>query len=167
MKPVLLVDIDGVLSPLGRVADDYVAVEVTGVEVLVSPTTAGWLRELGEVFELHWASMWTDQADLYGALVGLPPLPYIDLFGCYWTKPDHVLTAKLPLVEQYVAEELAARPVAWVDDHVWEDADRWAFRRTAFEAPTLVVHVNGMEGLRRHQVARLLAWAVQVQDNVV
>ena len=64
-KPVLLVDIDGVISLFGfelnsRPAGRYVWVD--GIAHYLSATAGGHLRDLAPHFELVWCSGWEERA---------------------------------------------------------------------------------------------------------
>ena len=85
-RPLLLLDVDGVLNPLGVreapgfipfVVDDPGAVGT--VPVLLSPEHGRWLTSLADEYQLVWATSWEGDADrLIAERVGLPRgLPFI------------------------------------------------------------------------------------------
>ena len=75
-RPLLLVDVDGVLSLFGAAAvapETLVPTLVDGVPHLLSRTAAAALRELVPDFECVWCTGWKDRADSYLPLaLGLP-----------------------------------------------------------------------------------------------
>jgi hypothetical protein len=80
MRPLLAVDIDGVISLFGfeeRPPQTSFQL-VDGVPHCISLPTGDRLLRLSENFELVWASGWEDKANFYlPELLGLPELPHI------------------------------------------------------------------------------------------
>lgn len=114
MKPLLLLDIDGALSPMiGK--DEELGRDLLWVTAIegVDPRLPQWLSELSELYELVWASFWEDGANRsFGPGVGLGELDYVS----FATMGEG--TWKLPSVIAYVKE----RRFAWVDDDLHSDA---------------------------------------------
>jgi HAD domain in Swiss Army Knife RNA repair proteins len=162
-KPLLLVDIDGVVSlfapwqALGPAAaarpevvmagDAPAAVEgsfhsIDGIPHFLSSTAAAHLQELAASFELVWASGWEEKANEYlPRLLGLPaPLPYVSFparVNANGTVPAHW---KLEAIAAYVND----RPLAWIDDAFNPACHDWAAARPA---PTLLVAPAPERGL--------------------
>ena len=63
-------------------------------------------------------------------------------------RPAKQGTPKLPAVARFVGD----RPLAWVDDELFEDAFIWAAERTAI---TLLVRTSGSAGLSEANVREL------------
>jgi len=148
VRPLLLLDIDGVLYPTGNgVPPHYERRTGADFSVVVSPRHGDWLRELAATFELVWASTWGERgAAIFGNLLHLPPMPVLPLerLGPHGTR-------KLPAVQAYVG----SRPCGWVDDELYDDAFLWGAQR---EAPTLLVRTSGSFGLSRTEVDDLIAF---------
>jgi hypothetical protein len=147
-RPLLLLDVDGVLAPLltgGGVPDGFTEHTVLGDRLLLSPEHGEWLAALAEDFELVWATSWEDDANAAIApLLGLPSLPVIALGDV-----EQAGTWKLAAVARFVAD----RPVAWIDDALGDDALDWAESRVA---PTLLVRTDPRVGLLPNHVADLV-----------
>lgn len=146
-RPLLLVDVDGVLLVLGSYEGD----EEHGYEPVFVSEAGAWLRELAQRFDLVWATSWESLANVEVApRLGLGPLPVIHF------DPDYdARTPKLRSAAAYVGE----RPCAWIDDDLGRDADAWAAGRAA---ATLLLHVDRREGLQRRHVDELLSFAASL-----
>jgi hypothetical protein len=151
-KPVLFVDIDGVISLFGFASDrrpEGAWVNVDGVLHLLSATAGAHLLALLGAYEVVWASGWEEKANdhLPHALALPEPLPFLTFgvppAGGHW---------KLAAIEAYAGD----RPLAWVDDALDTACHQWAARRPA---PTLLVGTEPHIGLTDADVARLTAWA--------
>src|SRR5688500_8001921 len=116
-KPVLYVDVDGVISLWGFAPDrrppgSFAVVD--GLPHLLASEAGAHLLELGGTFDLVWCTGWEEKANehLVPAL-GLPtPLPFLGFDasrGAGHTTPGHWKLAAL-------AEHAGTRPIAWVDD---------------------------------------------------
>jgi Swiss Army Knife RNA repair-like protein len=151
-KPLLFVDIDGVLSvfgfsPTARPAGTWV--DVDGVWHLISSAAAGHLLALAPVFDLVWCSGWEDKADEH--LVHVLDLPVRPPFLTF-PVPAGTAHWKLATVERHAG----ARPMAWIDDGFDDSCHAWAAARTA---PTLLVATDPAIGLAAEHAALLERWA--------
>lgn len=156
-RPLLAVDIDGVISLFGfeeRPLDGSCRFQlVDGVPHYLSVAAGERLVRLSERFELVWASGWEDKANFYlPELLGLPELPHVSFDtrpsagGAHW---------KLAAIETYAGE----RAVAWIDDNFDESCFEWAERRLA---PTLLVPTEPHLGLEEAHVGALESWALSL-----
>lgn len=148
MRPLLLLDIDGVLNPLGvREAPGFAEYRLAGLRVLLSPDHGRWLTSLGDQYDLTWATSWERDADLIAERIGLPTgLPAITFTD------QSEWTVKLPDVVRYVGD----RALAWVDDVFGADVQSWAASR---QSPTLLVETDSRVGLTLAHVESLKVWA--------
>src|SRR5947209_692089 len=154
-KPLLLVQVDGVISlfgfdPARPRAGRYVMVD--GIIHLLSATAGRCLQELTDRFDLAWCTGWEEKANEYLplALELGAPLPSVSFGAAAATPPAHW---KLAAIDVFAAPD---RPVAWIDD-AHDDACRsWAITRPA---PTLLVTTDPAAGITNEHVATLRAWA--------
>jgi hypothetical protein len=151
-RPLLLVDVDGVLNPwfAPRCPDGFREYSFfPGERVLLSEGHGALLRELASSFELVWATAWEHKANrLICPVIALPELPVIEF---PLTGPDYRFR-KLPAVIDSVGD----RPCAWVDDEHQPDHYHWARERGV---PTLLVDIDPAEGLTRRVAEQLAEWA--------
>lgn len=154
-RPLLFLDIDGVLNPV-LPAEGFTGYDILDFTVLLSATHADWLRELSERYDLVWATTWEHEANRHIApLLELPVLPVVEFSG-YRDQPGD---PKLPALELLTGRKwapilrfAAGRPFAWVDDVM---PDRLV-RRSRWRRDRLLLPVEPGRGLRREHVDRLL-----------
>jgi HAD domain in Swiss Army Knife RNA repair proteins len=152
-KPLLMVDIDGVISLFGfepRELPSGGFHAIDGIPHFLSAGAAEHLLALSEVFELVWASGWEEKANEYlPHLLGLPSgLPYLRFERSPGRANAHW---KLAAIEQYAQ----GRALAWVDDAFNDACHDWARDRGA---PTLLVATAPERGLTAVEADRLRAW---------
>jgi hypothetical protein len=152
-RPVLAIDIDGVISLFGFEERDRPPGEfhlVDGIPHFLSRGAADRILRLLETYEGVWASGWEDRAnDELPILLGLPELPYLTFEGRARFGTSHW---KLEALEEYAGE----RPMAWIDDSLDRSCRTWARKR---KAPTLLVPTESGRGLEDAHVEVLLDWA--------
>jgi hypothetical protein len=154
-KPLLLVDVDGVISlygfppdqrPNGRFA------MVDGIGHFLSGTAGPHLLDLAPAFELVWCTGWEERANDYlPRHLGLPgPLPYLSF--------DHKPAGGRPHWKLFAIDAWAGpeRPLAWIDDAHDGESRSWARERAG---PTLLVDTEPAVGITGEHVARLKEWA--------
>jgi hypothetical protein len=152
-RPLLLVDVDGVLSLFGPGVDRATCTPalVEGVPHLLSRSGAVLLAELAARFECVWCTGWEDRADghlphLLGLPAGWPHIAFSD-------RPEDAAHWKLHAIDAYAGPD---RPIAWVDDAHDERCREWAAGRPG---PTLLVTTDPAVGLTREQADQLATWA--------
>jgi hypothetical protein len=155
VKPILFVDVDGVISLFGfRSAEDAPGPFhwVDGIAHCIPPHAGPRLVRLADHFELVWATGWEEKANEYlPQILDLPfrELPFLSFDGRATFGSSHW---KLEAMDEYADR----RPVAWIDDNVEPACKRWAAERGA---PTLLIETLPAEGLTDEHVGRLIAWA--------
>jgi len=153
-RPILAVDVDGVISlfgfdgPLAKAPGELTMVE--GILHCISLPAGERLRRLSEHYDLVWATGWEDRAnDHLPQLLGLPEgLPVLRFGGRAVFGTAHW---KVDAIDEYAGD----RPLAWIDDNIDETCTTWAARR---EAPTLLVPTESDKGLEEGHVEALVAW---------
>jgi hypothetical protein len=154
-KPVLFVDIDGVVSLWGfdsNARPDGAFHNVDGVMHFLSADAGIHLLALSDRFELVWCSGWEEKANehLPRALALPAELPFLSFDRNPGRGNGHW---KLDAIDAYAGSE---RPLAWIDD-AHDDACRaWAAGRGG---PTLLVTTAPATGLTSAHVRLLGAWA--------
>ncbi len=154
-RPLLLVDVDGVISLFGFDTTDPPAGRfemVDGIAHFLSADAGEHLRRLSGAYELVWCTGWEEKANDYlmvalGLPAELPLVPFDDCDrppGAHW---------KVAAIDAWVGP---SRQLAWIDDahdhrcHVWAEAR---------SAPTLLVGTEPALGITEGHVEQLLDWA--------
>jgi HAD domain in Swiss Army Knife RNA repair proteins len=155
-KPILFVDVDGVISLFGFAPGTGQLPGplhwVDGVAHCIPEDVGQRLVTLAESFELVWATGWEERANEH--LPFLLKLPFRDL-PCLTFDGRAVFGSahwKVDAVDEYAA----GRPAAWVDDNLGEECHAWAEGRSD---PTLLVETSPSVGLTDEHVSMLLDWA--------
>lgn len=153
-KPILAVDVDGVISlfgfeePPGRGEARFELID--GMVHCISLAAGQRLLRLGEMYELVWASGWEEKANDYlPNILGLPELPHLSFDGAARFGSAHW---KLSPLDDFGR----GRALAWIDDSFDESCYEWAQKR---EEPTLLVPTESHRGLEDAQVEALIDWA--------
>ena len=152
-RPLLLVDVDGVLSLFGPGVDRARCTPalVEGIPHLLSRSAAVLLAELAARYECVWCTGWEDRADghlphLLGLPTGWPHIAFSD-------RPEDAAHWKLRAIDAYAGPD---RRTAWIDDAHDERCRAWAAERPG---PTLLVTTDPAVGLTPELAAQLAAWA--------
>lgn len=160
-KPVLFVDVDGVLSLFGFPAGAELPGPfhwVDGIAHCIPPHTGPMLERLAQRFELVWATGWEEKANEYlPRILALPfrELPVLTFDGRAVFGSSHW---KLDAINAYAAD----RPAAWIDDNMDGACELWADHRAP---PTLLVRTHPPIGLTDEHVELLLFWADEVASE--
>jgi hypothetical protein len=164
VRPLLLVDVDGVISlfggweqaVLGRRLEGAPPLDgsfhsIDGTPHFLSATAAAHLLELSSMFALVWASGWEERANEHlPRLLGLPAeLPFLSFARAVGRSNAHW---KLDAIDAFAGE----RALAWVDDALNDACHEWARERAA---PTLLVQTDPRRGLTATEALRLADWA--------
>jgi hypothetical protein len=158
-KPLLFVDIDGVISLWGFGPDTCppgVWRLVDGIPHFLSSTAAQALLELSADFEMVWCSGWEEKADEHlPHALGIPrALPHLSFGRPVGGRTNPHAHWKLDAIEEYAGD----RPMAWIDDAHDEACRAWARAR---RAPTLLVVTEPSLGLGDAHAQRLRAFAAR------
>ncbi len=154
-KPVLAVDVDGVISlfgfdgPLDQVPGKFQLID--GVAHCIADGVGPRLARLGKHFEMIWATGWEERAnDHLPHLLGLgDDMPALTFGGRARFGTAHW---KLDALDEYAR----GRPLAWIDDSLDDSCHNWASMRIS---PTLLVPTESEIGLTDAHVDAILDWA--------
>jgi hypothetical protein len=159
-RPLLAVDVDGVISLFGF--EEPPPAEIATFEMIdgmvhcISKAAGDRLRRLGDHFEPFWASGWEARAnDVLPFLLGIPQLPYVRFDGAARFGTAHW---KMEPIEAHAR----GRALAWIDDSLDETCFEWASRRQEAGEPTLLVPTESAKGLEEAQTEALISWAAEL-----
>lgn len=154
-KPLLLIDIDGALCPLGdfaQVSPHSVERRVGGMRVDIDDRNPGRMKVLSELFEMVWASTWEDSSNSVGALHNMPELPHISV-NCYrGDLTTQVKNRKLLPVAEYVGK----RPFVWIDDQFTPGVGKYF---TEAGVPHLLIHTKKNVGITDSHMLAMIEFA--------
>ncbi len=152
-RPILAVDIDGVLSLFGFAEPPNLpGVEfhlVDGVMHCFSRAAGKGIMRLADHYDVVWVSGWEGGAEKLAEVLDLPEWPYLTFGGAArFGSADW----KLEPLERYAQ----GRPLAWIDDSFDERCYAWARARPE---PTLLIEIESDQGLQEVHVEAIVAWA--------
>ncbi|MEO3875455.1 HAD domain-containing protein [Nonomuraea sp. B12E4] len=158
MKPLLLIDVDGVLNPMSRPGPDFRPYRCTiGTEVYtvhLNPWHGRRLLDLALTTgsELVWATTWEEHAnDWIAPRIGLPALPVIPM------RPEDPSEFGETFKTPHVAAYAGRRPFVWFDDQVWaEDEEYLRVHRGLTDF--LLIHVDPRSGLTSRHLGMAHEW---------
>ncbi|SET60062.1 HAD domain-containing protein [Nonomuraea wenchangensis] len=160
MRPLVLLDVDGVLNPIGRRPPGYRRYRcvVEGVTYVVSldPRHGRRLLGLAEATgaELVWATTWEEHAnDWIAPRIGLPSLPVVAVNADTLPVSGHGEMFKTPAVAAYAG----LRPFVWFDDQVWAEDEEY-LRVHQGVGDFLLVHVDPAHGLTSDHLGMAKEW---------
>jgi hypothetical protein len=158
--PLLLVDVDGVISLYGAARAqpaELVGTLVDGIPHLLSRRAAAVLRALTREFECAWCTGWEERADEHlPALLGLPRgWPHVRFSAA----PALDAHWKLGGIDAFAGRD---RPLAWIDDAHDADCRAWAAARAG---ATLLVTTEPDVGLTCAQGEDLRRWAAALRAS--
>lgn len=181
IKPVLLVDVDGVLNPFqmktrkaegrGFSVNNIVIPGEGTFEVFISSSMMKALFEMQETFDLVWCTTWNHWANkLILPLAGFdfPEFPVLELgvpqnvsnyLGAkpFWKTPQ--------VVEAFTNGDYAGRRFAWIDDGVSHKVDKPYLRRYFNDHIFKLGFVNPGIGLTEELENRLTIWAHNSEEE--
>jgi hypothetical protein len=153
-RPILAIDIDGVISLFGF--DEPPASSVARFELIdgmvhcISLQAGERLRRLEGLYDMVWATGWEEKANDYMPnVLGMPELPFLTFKGAARFGSAHW---KLAPLDKYGK----GRALAWIDDSFDESCYDWARDR---REPTLLVPTESGIGLEEAHTEALIAWA--------
>ncbi len=159
-KPVLAVDIDGVLSLFGFEGEPQVEGAemelIDGALHCISMAAGERLHRLAEQFDPVWATGWESGGERMAQLLGLPPWPALSFKGAArFGSADW----KLEPLDRFAG----GRALAWIDDSLDAACYEWAKER---REPTLLVEAKPELGLQEVHVEALLGWARSLEADL-
>lgn len=161
VKPLLFIDVDGVLSVYGFDGESRDPRDLYLVDGLPHhiPTAMGpRLRTLLPHFESLWATGWGERANDH--LIHILDLPSELEVIEFATRPSKDGSGHWKLEELTV--RAGQQPAAWIDDGHNPACVAWAAGR---EAPTLLVSTDPHVGMTDAHVEELVVWSAEVSPS--
>lgn len=170
-RATILVDIDGVLNAweAPKILPKHNHLARAGkYTVVLDHRHPLWMRQLAEVADMMWASMWQAHAGpVFGAVADIGhDWPFLDFDAHQAALPWHMVKQgrtgngvgnyKRALIEA-LAED--GRPLVWIDDDMQDSQIEWAAKRDAAGMPTLFVRPDPSLGLTYAEFRSVRAFA--------
>lgn len=156
-KPLLFIDVDGVISTYDFGAEDLDPRHlhmVDGILHHIRAEKADRIKTLLPHFDNVWATGWGERANEHLVFIlGMPEELEVVEFAVT-PSTDGSGHWKLDALTEFSG----SRPAAWIDDGHNEACAAWAAER---DAPTLLVSTDPFIGVTDEQVAELIDWAAQ------
>ncbi len=160
-KPLLFIDVDGVLSVYGFDGENVDPRDfhlVDGIPHHIPASMGSRVRRVLPAYESLWATGWGDRAnDHLVHMLGLPGELEVIEFA---TRPSTDGSGHWKLEE--LTERAGELPAAWIDDGHNPACEAWAASRSA---PTLLVSTDPYVGMTDAHVEELLEWSAAVSPS--
>lgn len=157
-KPLLFIDVDGVLSTYGfdsERADPRNLHLVDGIPHHIPGLMENRVKAVLPHYESVWATGWGERANEH--LVFILSLPGELEVVEFATRPSTDGSGHWKLEE--LTARAAGRAAAWIDDGLNDACVDWAAGRSE---PTLLVHTDPFVGMTDEHVDELIAWADEI-----
>jgi hypothetical protein len=157
MRPLILLDVDGVLNVSSAVPEDghsglLLLAGGRGAHVTVRDDLRSLLDRLALLGDLVWASGWNEGAPaLFATLV-----PWVQHLPHLSFETTGNMVEKLPTVREHVGD----RSVVWLDDRIPDAAWAWAEAR---DAPTLLVPIDPLLGFGPAELEVVEQWVANLR----
>lgn len=165
-RPILAIDVDGVISLFGF--DSPPPPEVARWELIdgtphaISIAASERILRLADLFDPVWATGWQDRAnDRLSLITGIGPLPVIE-FDAHRKKGAAAETTAAHWKLGAVGEYCGGRAMAWIDDSFDQSCFDWAEQRESGGTPTLLVPTEPDRGFEEAQAAAVADWAISL-----
>ncbi|WP_206061946.1 HAD domain-containing protein [Nonomuraea basaltis] len=163
-RPLILLDVDGVLNPWYRPGPEWEVHEAIGHDmtyrVVLNPAHGPMLLELAHDTgsALVWATTWVELANReIGPRIGLPELPVIPVnVGREVPGVGH----KTPQVAEYVA----GRPFVWFDDDLTRSDTKFLKGHDGVGS-FRIIQVGPRQGLNDRHLRQAAAWFASLSEN--
>lgn len=186
-KPILLLDIDGVMNlfpralttlqrvkgdPYPEMRDHEVHLVTLSEEqknpyrIRIAKDAPALIAQLQEHFDIHWYTMWNDAANtVFAPLAGIPEFP---VFECDWTagRSRYWLSGAPEWMDKHIwiaktpliPEFVGDRPFVWIDDDS-EVVDTMYLNDYTDAGPFHLITVEPHTGLDQAVVDEAIDWA--------
>lgn len=179
-KPLLLLDIDGVLNAFAP-RSGLRSTDINGYRILLNPDHVEWVREFEKHFEVVWSTMWRSEARRsFAPEAGFgAKWDYID-FNHYWN--DEALSMRIMAESQHLTtgwsrglgsvgeykhpgfvQTIDDRPAVIVDDDLALWQHDWAVERS-LSVPTETIQPDPNVGLCATEAELILQFADKLRS---
>lgn len=153
-QPLLFLDVDGPLIPIGGTSTEYATVDLPNpLLARINPALGPRLLSLG--CHLIWATSWMEEAnECITPLLGLPTLPVLT-----WpdsSEDDHDARIGLHWKTRRIVDRATEYPFVWIDDEITDTDRTWVANH--HPGPALLHAITPSVGLTADDIDTIAAW---------
>lgn len=146
---IILLDIDGVLSPLGRLNDEYVIIDLDGWSTIAIPhNNIEFIKTVNEKVKIVWSSSWEDISNNVCDKIDLPHFSFLQFYN---TQQKH--WNKLPSIVKFIEQNCDA-DILIIDDEVDTNAKEVLNKYKNIT----IIDIEPICGLSKIDKDRILDW---------
>lgn len=150
MNKVILLDIDGVIAPLGRIEkDDYSIIDLDGWSTIAVPNeNLIFIKDLKKLIEIIWSSSWEKTSNKICEKANLENFNYLKFPNTqqdYWNK--------LPVIIEFINNNVS-KEILLLDDEI----DSYSYNLINQYENVSIINIEPIQGLTEANKKKVFEW---------